>query len=108
MPTLELRPTVLRPRMQMYEWTTTNPRRDGDFDNEIIIHEYGHGVSNRLTGNGNGLNALQSGGMGEGWSDWWAMMLTQQSASETTTGRGHGNLRTGPTSDWSGNPRLPL
>ena len=24
--------------------------RDGDIENGIIIHEYGHGVSNRLTG----------------------------------------------------------
>ena len=24
--------------------------RDGDFDNGIIAHEYGHGISNRLTG----------------------------------------------------------
>ena len=26
------------------------PDRDGDLDNGVIIHEYGHGVSNRLTG----------------------------------------------------------
>ncbi|MFP3541840.1 M36 family metallopeptidase, partial [Pseudomonas sp. SIMBA_044] len=25
---------------------------DGDFDNGIITHEYGHGISTRLTGNG--------------------------------------------------------
>ncbi len=38
------------PRMQMFEWTLTNPRRDGDVDNGIIVHEYGHGISNRLVG----------------------------------------------------------
>lgn len=56
------------------------PSRDNAIDNDIIIHEYGHGISERLTGgpaNNQGLNATQSRGMGEGWSDWWAIMLTQ-------------------------------
>ncbi|GEM_PF-3160615 len=69
------------PRMQMFIWTPANPDRDSDLDNGVIIHEFGHGVSNRLTGgpaNPNALNALQSGGMGEGWSDWWALMFTQR------------------------------
>ena len=84
------------PTMQMFEFTgliTNTPlavNRDGDFANEIIIHEYGHGVSNRLTGNGSGLFALQSGAMGEGWSDFWSLMLTQKTADETTIGRGTG------------------
>ena len=76
------------PVMQMFEWDTTATGLDGDLDAEVIIHEYGHGVSNRLTGNANGLIALQSRGMGEGWSDFWALMLTQEAAAETTTGRG--------------------
>jgi autotransporter-associated beta strand protein len=69
------------PRMQQYVFTYTNPNRDSDIDAGVIIHEYGHGVSNRLTGgpaNTNALNARQSGGMGEGWSDWWAMTFTQK------------------------------
>ena len=47
--------------------------RDGDFENGIIFHEYGHGLSNRLTG-GPGISCL--GGaeqMGEGWSDYVAI-----------------------------------
>lgn len=81
------------PRMQMYEFNQTTPRRDSDLDNGIITHEYGHGVTNRLTGgpaNANALNALQSGGMGEGWSDWWTLMFRQTSASDTSTSRGVG------------------
>ena len=65
----------------MYLFTATTPHRDGDLDNGIIIHEYGHGVSNRLTGgpaNANALNATQSGGMGEGWSDFYALMFTSK------------------------------
>ncbi|MCC6125070.1 MAG: M36 family metallopeptidase, partial [Pirellulales bacterium] len=69
------------PRMQMYLFTYTSPSRDGDLDNEIIVHEYGHGVSNRLVGgpaNASALTTVQSRGMGEGWSDWWALMFTQK------------------------------
>ena len=65
----------------MYLFNRTTPNRDGDLDNMIVVHEYGHGVSTRLTGgpaNSNSLQALQSGGMGEGWSDWWGLMLTQK------------------------------
>lgn len=49
---------------------------DSSFDNNIIAHEYGHGISNRLTGGANAseclLNAEQAG---EGWSDWIALMM---------------------------------
>ncbi|HSJ60336.1 MAG TPA: M36 family metallopeptidase [Jiangellaceae bacterium] len=49
--------------------------RSGDLDNGIIIHEYGHGISNRLVG-GPGINCI--GGderMGEGWSDYYAITM---------------------------------
>ncbi|WP_428938380.1 M36 family metallopeptidase [Fontivita pretiosa] len=75
-------PDGFAPRMQMYLFTSPNPDRDGSLDNMIIVHEYGHGISNRLTGgpaNANALNATQSGGMGEGWSDWFGLMLTMKS-----------------------------
>ena len=77
------------PRMQMYLWNHGSPSRDGDLDNGIVIHEYGHGVSNRLTGgpaNSNALTATQSGGMGEGWSDFYALMFTQR-ATDTQGAR---------------------
>ncbi|MEO5893989.1 MAG: M36 family metallopeptidase [Ferruginibacter sp.] len=65
-----------RGRMQMYLWTAPTPDRDGDVDNGIIAHEYTHGISNRLTGNGSTCltNAEQ---MGEGWSDFFGLMITQ-------------------------------
>jgi extracellular elastinolytic metalloproteinase len=75
-------------RMQMYTWASTSPNRDGDLDATIMIHEYGHGVSNRLTGgpsNASALDAVQSGGMGEGWGDWWALMLTQKPSDAYAT-----------------------
>lgn len=49
--------------------------RDGDFDASIIEHEYAHGLTNRYVGGG-GLGSLgseQSGAMGEGWGDFFAM-----------------------------------
>jgi len=69
-----------RPRMRMYLWNTETPFLDGDLDNSIIMHEYGHGVSNRLTGGPMNVGCLpsgQSGGMGEGWSDWLGIWLMQ-------------------------------
>ncbi|MDX2250141.1 MAG: T9SS-dependent M36 family metallopeptidase [Bacteroidia bacterium] len=51
--------------------------RDGDFDNGIIAHEYAHGISNRLTGGGSNVNCLDnSEQMGEGWSDYFSLMLS--------------------------------
>jgi len=69
-----------RPRMRMYVWNRSTPHRDGDLDSGIIIHEYGHGISNRLTGGPSNVNCLsggEAGGMGEGWGDWWATSLRQ-------------------------------
>ncbi|KMP09548.1 extracellular elastinolytic metalloproteinase [Coccidioides immitis RMSCC 2394] len=65
-------------RMRMYTWTTSRPNRDGSFEAGIVIHEYTHGLSNRLCGgpsNSRCLNALESGGMGEGWGDFMATAI---------------------------------
>nr|BAD01605.1 metalloprotease [Nannizzia gypsea] len=65
-------------RMRMYNWTTARPNRDGCLEAGIVIHEYAHGLSNRLCGgpaNSGCLNALESGGMGEGWGDFYATAI---------------------------------
>ncbi len=81
------------PRMSMFLFT--NPTRDGDLDNVIIAHEYGHGISTRLVG-GRNTNALGgSEQMGEGWSDWFGLMLTMKAGDVGTTGRGVGTYATG-------------
>lgn len=80
-------------RMQMYLFTAPTPDRDGDLDATIVIHEYTHGISTRLTGgpaNSSSLDALQSGGMGEGWGDWLALLLTMKSSDTSTTRRPSG------------------
>ena len=61
------------PRMQMYLFD--NPVVNSGDDASVVYHEYTHGLSNRLVNNGlgGGLNARQSGAMGEAWSDYYAM-----------------------------------
>ncbi len=65
-------------RMQMYVFTGSTPNRDGTTDVDIIVHELTHGTSNRLHGNSSGLGSQMSRGMGEGWSDWYAHVLTSE------------------------------
>src|SRR5690606_35083014 len=63
--------------------------KDGDFDNMVIIHEYGHGVSLRLTGGPAKVDCLQNyEQMGEGWSDYFAALLTIQPGDVGSDPRG--------------------
>ena len=84
------------------------PFIDGNYDNGVIIHEYAHGISNRLTGgatdvscliqcterdeNENCIPATRTEQMGEGWSDWFTLMLTMKASDVGTTGRGVGTF----------------
>lgn len=68
------------PRMRMYVWDTATPYRDGDLEAGIVIHEYSHGLSTRLTGgpaNSGCLGWGEAGGMGEGWGDAIATLIRQ-------------------------------
>jgi extracellular elastinolytic metalloproteinase len=72
-------PEGSRPRMQQFLFTlgTTalTDDRDSSQDGDVVLHEFGHGVSNRLVGgptNTSCLGGTQAGAMGEGWSDYWA------------------------------------
>ncbi|KAI8873389.1 hypothetical protein GQ42DRAFT_166395 [Ramicandelaber brevisporus] len=65
-------------KMRMYVWSQTQPFRDGDLEGGIIMHEYAHGISTRLTGgpaNSGCLGWGEAGGMGEGWGDFFATVL---------------------------------
>jgi subtilisin-like proprotein convertase family protein len=89
----------------------TGQRIDGDLDNGIIVHEYGHGISNRLTGGPANVSCLSNAEQGgEGWSDYVSLMMTHNWATagvndgalsrgigtyaigEPTTGRGIRNF----------------
>ena len=86
-------------RCRMYLWNTANPYRDGDLEAGIVIHEYSHGLSIRLTGGGANSACLgwgESGGMGEGWGDFLATMIRSNSTySDYAMGAWAANKLTG-------------
>ncbi len=91
------------PRMQMFIWTYTSPSRDSDLDNGVIVHEYGHGISNRLVGGPSNVNCLGNNEqMGEGWSDWFALMMTIQPGDQAGDPRGIGTYLTGQSPSGNG------
>lgn len=66
----------------------TGPQIDGDLDNGVVAHEYTHGISNRLTGgpaNSSCLTSREPRAMGEGWSDFFGLMVTTNWAAATAT-----------------------
>ncbi|HLW33358.1 MAG TPA: M36 family metallopeptidase [Aequorivita sp.] len=51
--------------------------KDSAYDNLVILHEYGHGISFRLTGGAANSDCLWNHEqMGEGWSDFFGVLLT--------------------------------
>jgi extracellular elastinolytic metalloproteinase len=65
--------------------------RDSDIDSGVITHEYGHGISNRLTGGPSTTACLNNQEqMGEGWSDWQGLFFTTDSGNNATESRGVG------------------
>lgn len=71
-------PEGTNPRMQMF----TCVSRDGDYDNLVIVHEYAHGISTRLTGGGANSGSLNNQEqMGEGWSDYYGYMWTMDATN---------------------------
>ena len=62
--------------------------RDSDLDAGVIVHEYGHGISNRLTGGPANTSCLgNQEQMGEGWSDWQTLFLHAAPSDTATTPR---------------------
>ena len=77
--------------------------RDGDFDNLVVFHEYGHGVSNRLTGGPNNTGCLgNSEQMGEGWSDYLGAIFTIEPGDVGTDVRGVGTYLFGQSAGGNG------
>ncbi|PQB03735.1 hypothetical protein BST85_01565 [Aureitalea marina] len=76
---------------------------DGDFDNGIIAHEYGHGVSNRLTNGPSSVNCLGNAEqMGEGWSDYIGLMMTIEPGDSREDIRGIGTFALGQSTTGDG------
>jgi hypothetical protein len=104
-------PDGMSPRMQMFlfhEPGTAFPNEDpflagnsGD-EADIVYHEYGHGLSNRLVVDAMGnstLGNVQAGSMGEAWSDWYAMdyLVNRKFFNDTAA---DGQLRVGEYVGW--------
>ncbi|MBI5916011.1 MAG: T9SS-dependent M36 family metallopeptidase [Bacteroidetes bacterium] len=90
--------------------TSTGPDQiDGDLDNGIVSHEYGHGISRRLTGGpaaGAGcLNNAEQ--MGEGWSDWFSLVTSVEVGDTGTDKRGIGTYALSEPPDGVGIRRYP-
>lgn len=65
-------------------------RHDTSLDATIVVHEFAHGVSTRLTGgpsDSNSLNGAVPGGLGEGWSDFFALALTAETEDTAVSPR---------------------
>jgi extracellular elastinolytic metalloproteinase len=68
--------------------------RDGDLDQGIIAHEYGHGISTRMVGGRVRFDCLLSlvreEQMGEGWSDFFGLITTAKTTDTAAQPRGIG------------------
>ncbi len=81
-------PDGRRPRMQMYLNYAPYLAASSSDDFLTLGHEFTHGLSNRLVVNSNNhstLNSYQAGGMGEGWSDFYAFDYVLKRGYTTNT-----------------------
>jgi large repetitive protein len=62
---------------------------DGTIDAGIVAHEFFHYVSNRLVGNAGGLSNNQGRSMGEGWSDFAALIMSVRHSDLTAPNNDH-------------------
>ncbi len=88
----------ISPTMYLLESTRTAPRRDYALDAEVVVHEITHGLTARLTGGPRTNECLSTGGedMAEGWSDWYALMLTMRPGETRADARPFGTYTGGP------------
>ncbi|PSR14492.1 MAG: hypothetical protein DA408_04915 [Bacteroidetes bacterium] len=78
------------------------------FDNGVVAHEYGHGISNRLTGGPGADDCLTNNEqMGEGWSDFFALITSVRPGDTGATLRGIGNYSDRKPADGTGIRRKP-
>ncbi len=88
------------PRMQMYLFSSiVGPPfvdANGGDEADVVYHEYTHGLSHRMITDAQGfprLDGEESGAMGEGWSDWYAMdYVVSQNLDTDSSTQGDVNL----------------
>ncbi|RKP10694.1 Fungalysin metallopeptidase-domain-containing protein [Thamnocephalis sphaerospora] len=89
-----------RPRLRVHLYNYTQPDRDAAFANDVVVHEYTHGLTARLTGGPSNVDCLvqdEDLGLAEGWSDFVALWLQaaahtiEENAANTTRNATVGN-----------------
>ncbi|MFC4741045.1 T9SS-dependent M36 family metallopeptidase [Flavobacterium ponti] len=81
---------------------------DGDFDNVVIAHEYGHGISTRLAGGPSNSSCLSNyEAMGEGWSDWYGLMMQLKAGDVGTDPKTIGTFVAGQSVNGGGIRQYP-
>jgi hypothetical protein len=68
-------------------FTGPDPDRDAGFDQHVLVHELTHGLTNRIVGGPDvpGLGGTtQARGLGEGYSDWYALSLLSSAGEDPT------------------------
>lgn len=81
---------------------------DGSFDNGVVSHEYGHGISNRLTGGPSQSDCLTNKEQGgEGWSDFFSLVMTTRSTNSAEEARGIGNFANNTAANAGGIRQYP-
>lgn len=97
----EMKTQAVNVKLQVKASTFVNT--DGDFDNAIIAHEYGHGISIRLAGGAAISSCLDNADqMGEGWSDWFALMMQLKPGDLGKAKRGIGTFVSMEATDGGG------
>lgn len=90
-------------RMEQLECDIASPTRDADFDNPVIMHEFGHGIARRLVGGPNNVSCFgHAEQMGEGISDYLGLLLTIDVGDTGPDSRGIGDYLFGQGAGGSG------
>jgi extracellular elastinolytic metalloproteinase len=86
-----------KPRMQMYLWNRSTPNRDGDFDSDIVWHEYGHGLTWRMIGS---MSGPLAGAIGEGMGDTLALYINRNDVMGEYSYAAPGGIRRFPYTNY--------
>lgn len=92
----------------VFDPTITATNVTSDYDNGIIVHEYGHGWSIRLTGGAANVGCLTNNEqMGEGWSDYLGLIFTMKPGDTGAMPRGIGTYAIGQPTTGGGIRTFP-
>ncbi|KAI8048719.1 Fungalysin metallopeptidase-domain-containing protein [Syncephalis plumigaleata] len=77
------------PYMSIGIWNTFKPARDGALVNDVLVHEYGHGITGRLVEQDDDdaqcISKNEGKGIAEGWSDFFAMWAKAKATDTRST-----------------------